>query len=95
MKALQLTASKSSPDLIQADVPLRVPGDGVEPCSDPRVNQAFFIIEPNQKQLVEIGRLLDKGQLQTVVFSGTLPRNCRGKVVGAVQNVTSAERIRA
>ena len=35
--------------------------------SDPRVKQAFFIVEPNQKELVEIGDLLDSGRLRVVV----------------------------
>ena len=38
-----------------------------EDSADPRVKQAFFIVEPNQKQLVEIGDLLDAGRLHAVV----------------------------
>ena len=61
--------------------------------SDERVRQAFFIVEPNQTQLVEVGKLLEAGKLQTVVdtvlpvsaateaFSGTVARQGRGKLV--------------
>ena len=64
-----------------------------EDSRDPRVKQAFFIVEPNQKQLVEIGDLLDDGRLRTVVdavvplwrapeaYAGKEPRHHRGKVV--------------
>jgi len=38
-----------------------------EGTADPRVNAAFFIVEPNQKQLVEIGRQLDAGHLRAFV----------------------------
>ena len=64
--------------------------------TDARVKEAFFIVEPNQEQLVEITGLLDGGQLRTVVdtviplsqapelYAGKLPRQGRGKVVVAV-----------
>ena len=64
--------------------------------ADPRVKEAFFIVEPNQKQLVELAALLDAGRLRTVVdtvvrwpqaaevYSGRLERQGRGKVVVAV-----------
>jgi NADPH:quinone reductase-like Zn-dependent oxidoreductase len=35
--------------------------------TDGRVKQAFFIVEPNRTELIEIGKLLDAGQLQTTV----------------------------
>jgi NADPH:quinone reductase-like Zn-dependent oxidoreductase len=38
-------------------------------ASDPRAAGAFFIVEPNQKQLVEIAELLDTGQIRTLVDS--------------------------
>ena len=38
-----------------------------EETSDERTKQAFFIVEPNQKQLTEIGGMLDVGTLQPVV----------------------------
>ncbi|HUA19386.1 MAG TPA: NADP-dependent oxidoreductase [Bryobacteraceae bacterium] len=67
--------------------------------SDPRVQKAFFIVEPNQKQLTEIAGLLDNGQLRTVVdtviplaqapaaYAGRLPRQGRGKMVVSVANL--------
>jgi NADPH:quinone reductase-like Zn-dependent oxidoreductase len=38
-----------------------------EATADPRVKDAFFIVEPNQKQLVEIGELLNTGKLRVFV----------------------------
>jgi len=38
-----------------------------EAMNDPRVREAFFIVEPNQGQLTEIGRLLDAGKLRAFV----------------------------
>ncbi len=40
-----------------------------EPTSstDPRARKSFFIVEPSQKQLIEIGKLLDAGSLRTFV----------------------------
>ena len=37
------------------------------PGDDPRVMKSFFIVEPIQQQLVEIGKLLDAGSLKTFV----------------------------
>jgi NADPH:quinone reductase-like Zn-dependent oxidoreductase len=37
------------------------------PSNDPRVQKSFFIVEPIQQQLVEIGRLFDAGSLKTFV----------------------------
>ncbi len=42
-------------------------GAGSEASTDPRVKDAFFIVEPNQKQLVEIGELLNTGNLRVFV----------------------------
>jgi NADPH:quinone reductase-like Zn-dependent oxidoreductase len=39
----------------------------VEGSTDPRAKEAFFIVEPNHDQLVEVGRMLDAGKLQTFV----------------------------
>jgi NADPH:quinone reductase-like Zn-dependent oxidoreductase len=65
-----------------------------EQQTDERVKQAFFIVEPNQQQLIEIGELLNSGRLQTVVdtvvpfsraadaYTGKLAtKRGRGKVV--------------
>jgi NADPH:quinone reductase-like Zn-dependent oxidoreductase len=38
-----------------------------EGTTDERTKRAFFIVEPNQKQLTEIGGMLDAGTLQPVV----------------------------
>jgi NADPH:quinone reductase-like Zn-dependent oxidoreductase len=38
-----------------------------ETSTDERVKQAFFIVEPNHKQLTQIGDRLEKGDLQPVV----------------------------
>jgi NADPH:quinone reductase-like Zn-dependent oxidoreductase len=35
--------------------------------ADPRIEKAYFIVEPNRQQLIEIGKLLDSGSLQTFV----------------------------
>ncbi|MEP7351950.1 MAG: NADP-dependent oxidoreductase [Acidobacteriota bacterium] len=40
--------------------------------SDPKARAAYFIVEPNQAQLIEVGRLLDQGQLKTFV-KGVVP----------------------
>ena len=40
--------------------------------TDPQVRAAYFIVEPNQEQLIEIGRLVDQGQLKTFV-KGVVP----------------------
>ncbi|MGC1967440.1 MAG: NADP-dependent oxidoreductase [Candidatus Acidiferrales bacterium] len=68
-----------------------------EATADQRVKDAFFIVEPNQQQLIEIARLLDAGALKAFVsavvpledaamaYSGALPDNRgQGKVVLAV-----------
>ena len=38
-----------------------------ERSSQPRVRDAFFIVEPNRKQLIEISRLIDAGVVKPVV----------------------------
>jgi NADPH:quinone reductase-like Zn-dependent oxidoreductase len=35
--------------------------------TDPRAKNSFFIVEPNQKQLIEVAKLLDAGSLKTFV----------------------------
>jgi NADPH:quinone reductase-like Zn-dependent oxidoreductase len=63
---------------------------------DERVKKAFFIVEANQKQLYEIGALLEKGTLRPFVdavvplsqaqdaYSGRVERQGHGKIVVAV-----------
>jgi NADPH:quinone reductase-like Zn-dependent oxidoreductase len=62
-----------------------------------RVQKAFFIVEPNQKQLIEIANLLDTGRTRAIIdrivpfpeapaaYAGHLERSGRGKVVVAVK----------
>jgi len=69
-----------------------------ESSTDPRIQKAFFIVEPNQKQLYEIAGMLDSGRLRTIVdsvrplsqapeaYTGVAPRQHRGKVVIAITN---------
>jgi NADPH:quinone reductase-like Zn-dependent oxidoreductase len=65
--------------------------------TDERMKQAFFIVEPNREQLIEIGRLMESGDLQPVVdvvlpisqasaaFTGEIrQRQGHGKMVVAV-----------
>lgn len=40
--------------------------------TDPRAKGSFFIVEPNQKQLIEVAKLLDNGSLKTFV-NATIP----------------------
>ena len=67
-----------------------------ETTQDERTKAAFFIVEPDRKQLVEIGRLLDAGELRPVVdqvvpfsraseaYTGKVERKGRGKLVVAL-----------
>jgi NADPH:quinone reductase-like Zn-dependent oxidoreductase len=68
-----------------------------EALSDERRKKAFFIVEPNQKQLIEVARLIDVDKLQPVVdavvplsdaasaYNGTLKnRQGRGKIVVSI-----------
>ena len=56
-----------------------------ENTRDEREQQAFFIVEPNRQQLIEISRLLDGGELQAVV-DGVLPfAQASNAYTGAVQ----------
>jgi len=60
---------------------------------DERTNAAFFIVEPNREQLVEIGRMLDDRRFRTFVdsvlplrqapeaYAGTARKQGRGKMV--------------
>jgi len=69
--------------------------------ADPRVQKAFFIVEPSQKQLVEVAGMLDSGQLRTFVdtviplseapaaYAGLVHRQGRGKLVVSIVNQDS------
>lgn len=64
-----------------------------EDTSDERTKRAFFIVEPNRQQLIEIGNRLDSGKLSAVVdtvipfseasigYEGKAATKGRGKVV--------------
>lgn len=41
-------------------------------ATDPRIQKVYFIVEPNQQQLIEVRKLLDAGSLKTFV-NATLP----------------------
>ena len=68
-------------------------GAGSENQEEERIKKAFFIVEPDQQQLVEVGKLLDAGTIRTFVaavvplsqspdaFAGKLVRRGRGKIV--------------
>lgn len=67
-----------------------------QPATDERFKNAFFIVEPDGRQLAEMGRLLDSGDLRPVVdailpfaqaplaYSGNVEKKGRGKLVVAV-----------
>jgi NADPH:quinone reductase-like Zn-dependent oxidoreductase len=70
----------------------------VEGTDDPRLKKAFFIVEPNQAQLIEVAKELDARRLRTVVgatvpleeaqqaYTGELKHKAeRGKVVVVVK----------
>ena len=64
--------------------------------SDERSKNSFFIVEPKRDQLIQVGRLIDAGDLRTVVdrvlpfsaasdaYAGKVERSGRGKLVVAV-----------
>jgi NADPH:quinone reductase-like Zn-dependent oxidoreductase len=67
-----------------------------EATPDERSRQAFFIVRPDRRQLLEVGGMLDRGELRAVVdtvlpfsragaaYSGKVERSGRGKVVVAL-----------
>jgi NADPH:quinone reductase-like Zn-dependent oxidoreductase len=68
-----------------------------ETPADERTKQAFFIVEPNSQQLLEIGKLLEAGNLRPVVdtilpfsqacdgYTANFKKQGRGKLVVAVR----------
>jgi len=73
----------------------------VESSTDTRAKEAFFIVEPDQQQLIEIGDLLNRGELKVFVdtevpltnapeaYAGKTPRgHGYGKVVIVVPAIT-------
>lgn len=71
--------------------------------TDKREQDAFFIVEPDHQQLVEVAKLLDAGQLRTVVgpvvplalaaeaYSGGLGKKQRGKVIVSIAESNAEE----
>lgn len=71
--------------------------------SDERVRQAFFIVEPNRTQLVEIGKRLEAGNLQTALdtilpvcaateaYAGTVAKRGHGKLVISTRQWTDGQ----
>jgi NADPH:quinone reductase-like Zn-dependent oxidoreductase len=59
-------------------------GGGSHP--DPRSKDAFFIIEPNQKQLIEVAKLLDAGTLKTYIKAVVPLAEASNAYSGAVPN---------
>ncbi len=67
-----------------------------ENTNDQRVKEAFFIVEPNRKQLSEIAEMVEAGRIRTIVdtviplsqapdaYAGRVKRTGRGKIVVAV-----------
>lgn len=72
-------------------------------ATDPRSREAFFIVEPNRKQLTLIANLLESGELRPFVgavvplsrapeaFAGAVPGRHRGKVVVSVAETNQIE----
>ncbi|HZS54341.1 MAG TPA: NADP-dependent oxidoreductase [Bryobacteraceae bacterium] len=68
-----------------------------ETTTDERAKRAFFIVEPKRDQLLEISKLIDSGDLRTVVdrvlpwsmaadaYTGKVERSRRGKLVVQVK----------
>ena len=57
-----------------------------EGTDDQRVKDAFFIVEPNQKQLVEIAGQLDAGNLRAFVKTMVSLNEASAAYCGAVTN---------
>lgn len=55
-----------------------------EGTADQRVKDAFFIVEPNHEQLVEIGRQLDAGHLRAFVKAAVALNGASAAYVGRV-----------
>jgi NADPH:quinone reductase-like Zn-dependent oxidoreductase len=91
-------------DVLLRSLPLVKPGrfavtiaSDKEGSQDPRVQHAFFIVKPNQRQLMEIAALIDTGKLRTLVdavipfseaedaYTGKVPNRAgHGKLVVAI-----------
>jgi NADPH:quinone reductase-like Zn-dependent oxidoreductase len=63
---------------------ISIAADG-ESSSDQRVKDIYFIVEPNQKQLIEIACLLDAGLLKTFVKAAVPLSEAAAAYAGSVQ----------
>jgi NADPH:quinone reductase-like Zn-dependent oxidoreductase len=73
---------------------------GAGESTDPRVKKAFFIVEPNQRQLAHIGTLLENGSVRPIVdvvvpfsraadaYAGKVEKQGRGKMVISIPGTT-------
>jgi NADPH:quinone reductase-like Zn-dependent oxidoreductase len=69
---------------------------GADSSADDRIKSAFFIVEPDRRQLIEVAELVDEGAIRPVVdtiapfsqaplaYAGKLAKKGRGKLVVAV-----------
>ena len=57
-----------------------------EGTADQRVKNAFFIVEPNQKQLFEIAKQLDAGNLRAFVKTTVTLNEASAAYSGAVKD---------
>jgi NADPH:quinone reductase-like Zn-dependent oxidoreductase len=62
------------------------PGGRMVTIVDQASKDAFFIVEPNQKQLTEVATLLDAGELKTYVGAVVSLANASSAYIGAVPN---------
>lgn len=53
---------------------------------DQRIKNAFFIVEPNQKQLIEVAKLIDAGTLKTFVDAVVPLANAASAYDGSLKN---------
>jgi len=94
------TLLRSLPLVKQDRFAITIAADG-ESSEDPRVKHAFFIVRPNQRQLMEVATLIDTSKLRTFVdaivpfaqagdaYSHKLPnRSGHGKIVVTVNPPT-------
>jgi NADPH:quinone reductase-like Zn-dependent oxidoreductase len=73
-----------------------IASDAESSPADDRVKNAFFIVEPNRQQLIEVAELIDQGSLRPVVdtilpfsqaplaYAGKVAKKGRGKLVVAL-----------
>lgn len=57
-----------------------------EQGADPRVKEAFFIVEPDREQLLEVARLVEEGKLQPFVKAVVTLEGAQAAYAGAVRS---------